>query len=606
MLLGATGAFVAPRPRERLVARFVGASAPVGDAGQGVLLLVRPWNVASLDAGERVARDAATGSWLALSGHLFRDLASGHDGPSPHPASLLLARLLEKGVAGLGEIDGAFAFAWYDGRVRRLHLVRDRFGDEPLFYGLGPGGALFGSRTRDLVRSGLLDEGLCPHGLAAFLSFGFVPGEATLDAQIRRVPPGGDVVLDGTGNVLSTDRWARPFLSGDAAEDADPARLRALLESAIARRSASSRAGVLLSPAVGSRGICALARARALPPLPALDLTAMLRSEEEAVAIADAVGDMDVPASDAGLEVACWIAGGRAAGAFDLLVAGDGADEIFASHPSFAAQRRLAHLEAQRFARGPLRALGSLVRMLASPDEPARWRRASKELVPAAGTPPELGAFRWRVLLVPDEILALASVETARDLAPANPWKRVLEAADGCERPSDGLARDLAMSGLASAALGSERAVGLRRFGIEMRAPCHDFELAEYAARIASEGRLRRDGRGPGLLGETIPELGTAPAAAPPELLPAALLKRWLGGAGPLGARVAGLLDPAALRARGLFRPEPVQRLLREHRARRRDHTGRLWALAILELWLQARAAKDDAVRPVPVRTSGW
>ena len=44
-------------------------------------------------------------------------------------------------------------------------------------------------------------------------------------------------------------------------------------------------------------------------------------AEQNAVTIEGAVGEMDVPASDAGLEVACWVAGGRASGALDLLVA---------------------------------------------------------------------------------------------------------------------------------------------------------------------------------------------------------------------------------------------------------------------------------------------
>lgn len=605
MLLGATGAFSDPRVKERLAASFTGVAKAVGDAGRGCLALVRPWGVAPLDAEERVARDPVTGSWLVFSGHLFRDLASGEEGPMGHAASSLLARLSAKGVAVLGEIDGAFAFAFYDARIRRLHLARDRFGEEPLFYGLGPGGALFGSRARDLVATGLLPKGLCPHGLASFLAFGFVPGEATLDAQIRRVPAGGVVVLDAAGNVLSTERWFRPsFSPAEAPEAADPARLRALLEDAVARRVAGPRTAALLAPQAALRGVAGLARRRIEPPIPVYDLAATLRREEDAFAIGEAVAAMDVPAGDPGLDVAEWIAAREAAGAIDRFVAGCGAEEIFASHPSYAAQARIVRVERFGFARGALRTLHDLSRRLGNPVEPGDRRRAWKSLLPDPGAPPELGAFRWRVLRAPEEILALVTAETARDLAPANPWKSVLEAVDACDGSPSGLARDLAIGAVAAGPPALERRAALRRHGIGMATPCHDVALAEFAACIPARAKRARDGHGRGLLDATLGDV-TLPAPSP-ELWPGALVERWLAGDGVLARRVAKLLASEALRARGLFRPEAVKRLVVEHRTRQRDHTARIWSLVVLELWLRARETGEGVGPSGGAPAPGW
>ena len=44
------------------------------------------------------------------------------------------------------------------------------------------------------------------------------------------------------------------------------------------------------------------------------------------------------------------------------------------------------------------------------------------------------------------------------------------------------------------------------------------------------------------------------------------------------------LLSPRA-RARGLFEPASVRRLVDDHVTGRRDHTLRLWLLLVLELW---------------------
>jgi len=45
------------------------------------------------------------------------------------------------------------------------------------------------------------------------------------------------------------------------------------------------------------------------------------------------------------------------------------------------------------------------------------------------------------------------------------------------------------------------------------------------------------------------------------------------------------LLAPEAIRARGYFDPEPVQRILAEQDAGVRDHSLLIWALLVLEVW---------------------
>jgi asparagine synthase (glutamine-hydrolysing) len=90
------------------------------------------------------------------------------------------------------------------------------------------------------------------------------------------------------------------------------------------------------------------------------------------------------------------------------------------------------------------------------------------------------------------------------------------------------------------------------------------------------------------------------------DLLPRDILNRKKRGFGtPMGAWLKrdlapvlrGLLSADAVRARGLFRPESVQRLIRDHDANRVDGTDRLLALMNLEIWsriyLDAREPAD-------------
>jgi asparagine synthase (glutamine-hydrolysing) len=62
-------------------------------------------------------------------------------------------------------------------------------------------------------------------------------------------------------------------------------------------------------------------------------------------------------------------------------------------------------------------------------------------------------------------------------------------------------------------------------------------------------------------------------------------IKNWL--CGELRPLMAELLDGARVRRRGWFEPAAVRRLVDEHLAGRENHSHRLWAIMVLELWQQ-------------------
>src|SRR5260370_38779532 len=51
----------------------------------------------------------------------------------------------------VARIDGMFAFAFRDGASGALYLVRDRFGEKPLYYGLADGRLVFASEVGGLL-----------------------------------------------------------------------------------------------------------------------------------------------------------------------------------------------------------------------------------------------------------------------------------------------------------------------------------------------------------------------------------------------------------------------------------------------------------------------
>jgi asparagine synthase (glutamine-hydrolysing) len=62
-------------------------------------------------------------------------------------------------------------------------------------------------------------------------------------------------------------------------------------------------------------------------------------------------------------------------------------------------------------------------------------------------------------------------------------------------------------------------------------------------------------------------------------------LARWLRR--DLRELMDDLLAPAQVRARGLFEPAIVARLMAEHLGGTRSHSDRLWTLMMTELWMR-------------------
>ena len=50
---------------------------------------------------------------------------------------------------------------------------------------------------------------------------------------------------------------------------------------------------------------------------------------------------------------------------------------------------------------------------------------------------------------------------------------------------------------------------------------------------------------------------------------------------------LADVLEPSRLRRRGLFKVPPIEQMLASHSAGKRDYSQQLWALLVLELWLE-------------------
>jgi asparagine synthase (glutamine-hydrolysing) len=135
---------------------------------------------------------------------------------------------------------------------------------------------------------------------------------------------------------------------------------------------------------------------------------------------------------------------------------------------------------------------------------------------------------------------------------------------------------------------------------LEVRAPFVDPRVVEFAASLPADMKVR---------GWRLKYLLRRVAR---RYLPAAIVRRPKQGFGfPVGTwmrqdlrrLVVERLRESRFVAAGIFRPEPIERLLSEHMNGRVDHSYRLWLLLGLEIWYEiyiegrsVDAVKDDVL----------
>src|SRR5947208_15174355 len=118
------------------------------DAGSGIALGHRRLSIVDLSPeGHQPMRSHCGRYLISFNGEVYnhRDLrqkleALGHTFRGRSDTEVILAAIAEWGLdAAVREFNGMFAIALWDRIARRLHLVRDRAGEKPLYYGwLGP------------------------------------------------------------------------------------------------------------------------------------------------------------------------------------------------------------------------------------------------------------------------------------------------------------------------------------------------------------------------------------------------------------------------------------------------------------------------------------
>jgi len=93
-------------------------------------------------------------------------------------------------------IEGMFAFAYYDKRVNKIYLARDRFGEKPLYYYKDNNFFAFSSEIYPLTQIDGFDKKLNENSILSFLKYSYIGAQNSIFKNIFKVEAGSFIEIN--------------------------------------------------------------------------------------------------------------------------------------------------------------------------------------------------------------------------------------------------------------------------------------------------------------------------------------------------------------------------------------------------------------------------
>lgn len=217
--------------------------------------------------GNQPMSSASGRSTIVFNGEIynFQELREGlgqYPFRSGTDTEVILALYEKQGDRCVEMLRGMFAFAIWDAHRKRLFLARDRLGKKPLHYHYDPrdGTLLFASELKALLQHPkLAQRTVDDEALRLYVQFGYVPAPRTIWNEVRKLPPGHTLTLEGDGTLHIRQYWDVDFNAKTSLSMADAQRrVRELLEESVRLRMISDvPLGAFLSGGIDSSAVVA-------------------------------------------------------------------------------------------------------------------------------------------------------------------------------------------------------------------------------------------------------------------------------------------------------------------------------------------------------------
>ena len=582
-----------------------------------VALGMRRLSIIDLDSGEQPIGNEDGSIQIVFNGEIYnypelreRLLARGHRFRTHSDTETIVHAYEEWGYGFLDELNGMFAFALWDERRQRLLLARDRAGIKPLYYAQTRSSLVFASELKALLMHPEIERELDVESLGHYLSLEYVPTPRAILRGVCKLRPGHFLVVEN-GSVEETRYWDFQVEQSESVRVSEPYQhareFSELLQRTVAAEMVSDvPVGVLLSGGLDSSAVAAMMVRASSGPVESFTVGFEEDSFDEsshARRVADHLGTrhhetilspsmllelipkmaahLDEPFADPSV-MPTYLVSRFAREHVKVALGGDGGDEMLAGYSTLQ-----AHRVAPFYNRLPAFVRHGIVEPLArrlpvshsdfSLDfKVNRFLRGSGK---DAATQHQmwLGSFYGEQKR---EILAW-EVRERVDAAPTSQFVRAaLADCVAGDRLNRVLYQDMKLyleGGILPKVDRAAMAVSL-----ETRVPLLNRDITSFLAATPISLKLRGFTR-KWLLREAVKGILPDDILERPKKGFGIPIARWFTA--ELREMAQDYFSAERLRRQGLFDPEAVGRLLRDHLDRRRNNHKMLWTLLMFQLW---------------------
>ena len=517
------------------------------------------------------------------------------------------------------QLNGMYAFAFWDRRDRRLWLVRDRLGIKPLLWSrMSDGAFVFASELRALASYPGFNARIDPRAVAAYMRHACVPAPLTIYQGVYKLPPAHILSVDQKGEPAVSSYWNLLDVAADGQRHIDSRpeseladELESLLRDSVLRQMVSDvPLGAFLSGGIDSSTVVALMQAQSARPVHTFSIgsqdsryneashaqrvaqhlgtehTELIVDPVSARAVVDRLPEIyDEPFADSS-QIPTFLVSQLARKNVTVALSGDGGDECFAGYVRHHWIDRLASFERvvpYSLSRGVSLALQSL--------SPGAWDTILSPL-PRRLRPAHIGdKIHKMAALLPltslDQMYRRVIAQwpepdkvVLNNVEPAEPWD---DSELGSALP-DHLSRlryfDMRQYLPEDILTKVDRAS--MAVSLEVRVPLLDHRVVEFSWRLPRLA-LRQGIQGKRILRSVLHRYVPPALVDRPKAGFAVPIGDWIRG--PLSDWASDLLSPRALAASGLLDSKFILQKLEEHRNGRRDWSHGLWTVLMFQGW---------------------
>jgi asparagine synthase (glutamine-hydrolysing) len=506
----------------------------------------------------------------------------------------------------LEKLEGMFAFALWDEKLQKTILVRDRFGEKPLFYTQNENGFFFASELKAL--NDFYDrKKLSKTALNLFFSLTYIPAPYTIYENVFKVQAGCYLTIDMDGNFKSTQYYDFESISSNNQlhqlrnyEEAKMELRTRLFDSIKERMISDVPLGSFLSGGIDSSVVSAIMAKLSLQPIKTFsigfkekeydeseraalvakhigaDHTLFIVGHKDLLEIVDeTLSYFDEPFGDSSAIPSMMVAK-KAKEKVTVVLTGDCADEFFGGYDKYLGKH---YADQYNKYPKPLRQLfEKIIGIIPHTSTTNQILRKVKKVVHSAGLSPDqryaslssLGytELQKKELLQPEFqensnaiILKYFSDLKGDELSKTfySDAKLVLE--------GDMLAK-------------VDRACMLN--SLEARVPFLDSKIAEFSTRLPHEFKIDRTNKKK-IIKDTFRDLVPVETMAFSKKGFGIPIRLWFQN--ELKEELNSLLSKQIIEDQGIFNFEMIEKLKLEHFANKENHASKLWLLFTFQKW---------------------